>query len=115
MGPCSSGRWVRPRGVQGRLFSSEQGVLGQKQMPREKTETKWASLVPWAQLERERPSALMAVSRGHTSTLGTLPPAPKEGCRPPEAGALPPYEQGLSAARPPPAAASWGAAAHWQF
>lgn len=29
---------------------------------------------------------------------GALPPAPKEGCRPPEAGALPPCEQGLSAA-----------------
>lgn len=78
--------------------------------------------MPGAQLERELPSALMAVSRGHTSTPGTLPPAPKEGCRPPEAGALPPREQGLSAARPPPAAASrgaaalsWGPAAHWQF
>ena len=110
MGPCSSGRWARPCGVQGRLFSSEQGVLGQKQMPREKTETVFGARGTTGKRAPIRPDGREQRPHQHPGNVASSPQ-----------GRLPP-SRGRSAARPPPAAApreaaalSWGPAAHWQF
>lgn len=86
MGPCSSGRWARPCGVQGRLFSSEQGVLGQKQMPREKTETVFGARGTTGKRAPIRPDGREQRPHQHPGNVASSP----QGRLPPSRGRSPP-------------------------